>query len=96
MIEKAEKLLKRYATRTYITPVKKNTILLFGEEISLEDFYQQYPQKQQPTSFQVSPATTKVLKSILEEYATPILDTYSKKIGIKYQKLSTRKTTSKR
>lgn len=96
MIEKAEKLLKRYTTRTHITPIQKDTILLFGEEISLEDFYQQYPQKIQPTTFHLSPATTKVLKSILEEYATPILDIYSKKIGIAYQKLSTRKTISKR
>jgi hypothetical protein len=39
---------------------------------------------------------SKLLKEILADYATPILDIYSKKIGIDYQKLSIRKTSSKR
>ena len=96
MIQKWEKLLKRYNTRTHITTIQEDTILLFGEQVSLKDFYQQYPQKAQPATFKLSPVTSKILKEILKDYATPILEHYSKEIGIAYTKLSVRKTVSKR
>jgi predicted metal-dependent hydrolase len=40
--------------------------------------------------------TTKILKDILEDYATPIFDLYSKKLWISYKSIIFRKTTSKR
>ena len=96
MIAKGQQLLKRYSKRTHIDPIKKETVLLFGEEVPIEDFYKQYPPKKQPSTLHLSPSTSKILKKILEEYATPILDLYSKKIGIPYKKISIRKTISKR
>jgi len=95
MIQKWEKLLKRYNTRTHINPIQKDTILLFGEEVLLQDFYKEHTKKNStPSSLRL--AIAKFLKKTLEEYAKPIFDEYSHKIGIKYQKLSIRKTASKR
>ncbi len=95
LIKKGEQLLKRYNKRTHITPLQKDTILLFGEEIPSKEFYKTYNKKQLSTS-NLSPSTKKLLKVILEEYATPILQSYSQKIGIEYKKLTIRKTASKR
>lgn len=97
LIEKAEKLLKRYNKRVHIDPVQKDTILLFGEQVPIEEFYKQHPHiKQKPAHWNLSPAASKFLKKILEDYATPIFDLYSKKLWIPYKKLSLRKTSSKR
>lgn len=90
IIQKWEKLLQRYSKHTHITPIQQDSILLFGEEIPLEEIYKQYPIKKTEKN------RSKILKSILADYATPLFDTYSEKIGIKYQKLSFRKTISKR
>lgn len=96
MITKGQQLLKRYNKRTHIKSIQEDSIVIFGEQVPLEEFYQQYPQKKQPSILHIPPSTSKFLKKILEEYATPILDLYSKKIGIPYKKLSIRKTISKR
>lgn len=98
MITKGEDLLKRYNKRTHIDAVKQEHIMLFGEQVPLKEFYEQYPPKK-PLPKQITSSTFPhfhILKDILKEYATPILDHYSKRIGIPYQKLSIRKTTSKR
>lgn len=94
MIQKWEKLLKRYSKHTRITPIQQDSILLFGEEIPIEDIKKQYCKK--PETCNLKLVTTKLLKSILEEYSTPIVKTYSEKLGIKCQKISFRKTISKR
>jgi len=97
MIEKWQKLLKRYSKHTHISAIKEESILLFGEEIPLEDFYKQYWKKKEKHSpLQLSPFISKLLKEILREYTTPLFDLYSKKLWISYTKLSFRKTSSKR
>ena len=90
LTKKWEQLLKRYNKHTHIDPIQKDSVLLFGEEVPLEEIYKQYPIKKTEKNH------TKILKEILADYATPIFDEYSKKIGIKYTKLSFRKTSSKR
>lgn len=103
LISKGQQLFKRYNKRTHITPIQKESILLFGEQVSIEEFQKQYPQKRTNRSI-VPPALgapgsfhrSIILKEILREYATPLFDLYSKKIGIPYKKLNIRKTISKR
>jgi len=93
MIQKGQKLMERYNKHTHIAPIQKDSILLFGEHIPLKEIKQQYPKQFLNSKFQIS--NSKLLKSILEEYASPIIEIYSKKLGIPHQKLSIRKTTSK-
>lgn len=94
---KGQELLKRYNKRTHIAPLQEDSILLFGEQVPLEEFYAQYPQiKKKSSIWYFSPSTSKILKKILEEYATPIFDLYSKRLGIPYKSIIFRKTTSKR
>lgn len=50
LIKKGEQLLKRYNKRTHITPLQKDTILLFGEEIPLEEINKQYRTKEKNPS----------------------------------------------
>lgn len=45
MIAKGEQLFKRYNKRTHIDPIQKETVLLFGEQVPVEDFYKQYKKK---------------------------------------------------
>ncbi len=85
MIKKWEDLLKRYNKRTHITPIQEASILLFGEEVSKEQLMQEHTW-----------TIKNITKEILRDYSTPIFDFYSKKLGISYQKLIFRKTTSKR
>lgn len=94
MIQKWEKLLQRYNKHTHIKAIHEDSILLFGEEVPIGDIKKQYPKYFSNAKFQIS--NSKLLKEILADYATPLFDTYSEKIGIKYTKLSFRKTTSKR
>lgn len=94
MIEKGEKLLKNYNKRTHIDAIQQDHIVLFGEQVPLDDIKELYPKHFSNSKFQIS--NSKLLKSILEEYAKPILDECSKKIGKSYQKITIRKTTSKR
>jgi hypothetical protein len=54
--------------------------MLFGELVPLKEFYKQHPLKKNPAPCSLIPATSKILKKILEEYATPIFDAYSKKL----------------
>jgi predicted metal-dependent hydrolase len=98
MITKGQQLLKRYSKRTHIESIQEDSVVIFGEQVPLEEFYKQYPPKKPlPKHFNISTFPHfHILKDILREYATPILDLYSKKIGIPYKKLSIRKTISKR
>ncbi len=94
LTKKWEQLLQRYNKRTHIDPIQQDSILLFGEQVPMEDVKKQYPKHFSNSKFKIS--NSKLLKSILEEYATPFILTYSEKIWIKHTKLSIRKTTSKR
>lgn len=98
MIAKWEKFLSRYNKKNHVIPIRKESILLFGEEITLEEFYQQYPQKKWiPSQFNISTFPHfNILKEILREYTTPIFDLYSKKLWIPYKSIIFRKTSSKR
>lgn len=97
LISKGKKLHERYHKRTHITPIQNESILLFGEQVPIQEFYQQYPKTRKKSSaWNLASFTSKSLKKILEEYATPIFDLYSKKIWIPYKKINIRKTTSKR
>lgn len=80
MIEKGQKLMKRYNKRTHVDPIKKDSILLFGEQVPLEDFYKQYNNNKKSKNLPVSKQSLSLLKEILEEYVTPIFDLYSKKL----------------
>lgn len=94
IISKGQQLLKRYSKHTHIDPIQKETILLFGEQVPVEDFYKQYTKK--ISSWNVQPVTKKILKEILKDYATPVFDLYSKKLDIPYKSIIFRKTISKR
>ena len=94
LTKKGQQLLNRYNKRTHIDPIQKDTILLFGEQVPLEDIKKQYPKYFLNSKFHIS--NSKLLKSILEEYSTPLIEKYSKKLGIPHQKLTIRKTKSKR
>jgi predicted metal-dependent hydrolase len=78
MIFKAQQLLKRYSKHTHIDPIQKETVLLFGEQVPVEDFFKQY--KKKISSENKKTVTKSILKDILKDYATPIFDMYSKKL----------------
>ncbi len=78
LTKKGQQLLKRYNKRTHIDPIQQDSILLFGEQVPMEDVKKQYPKYFSNIKFKIS--NSKLLKSILEEYATPLINTYSEKI----------------
>ncbi|MDD3262416.1 MAG: M48 family metallopeptidase [Candidatus Absconditabacteria bacterium] len=82
-LEKGEKLLIRYNKKNHIQSVTDEYILLFGEQVPLQDLA---PTAQKRTA---------ELKQILYDYAKPILDEYSQKISINYKELKIRKVTAK-
>ncbi|HCB51633.1 TPA: hypothetical protein DEP21_03595 [Patescibacteria group bacterium] len=84
LVEKGQKLLKRYQARTHIDTVTHDEVLLFGEKIPVSEI---------APSIKKLPA---ILKQTLFDYVTPMLDEYSKKLGIDYRGLKIRKTKSKR
>ena len=94
MITKGEQLMKRYSKHTHIDPIQKETVLLFGEQVPIEDFYQQY--KKKISSWNLKLVTKKLLQEILRDYVTPLFDLYSKKLWIPYKSIIFRKTKSKR
>lgn len=85
MIKKGQQLLQRYNKRTHIAPIQKESILLFGEEVSKIQLMKEHTW-----------TIKKITKEILSDYAIPLFDTYSKKIWIPYKKITFRRTTSKR
>jgi len=85
MIQKWEALFTRYNKRTHIDPIQKDSILLFGEEVSKTQLMKQHTW-----------TIKNITKEILKDYATPLFDFYSKKIWIPYKSIIFRKTTSKR
>lgn len=84
LIEKWKLLLARYHKKTHILTSDKDSVLLFGEKVPTSDIA--------PTAKKIPQA----LKKILEEYAKPVIDKYSEKVGMKHRKLTIRKTKSKR
>ena len=62
---------------------------MFGEEVPFTQFSKNDIQQNKKKLM-------KTMQTMLVEYATPILDTYSQKLGISYKKLIVRKTKSKR
>lgn len=84
LTKKGQQLLQRYNKRTHIDPIQKDMILLFGEQVPMEDVKKQYPKYFSNAKFTCPQKweipNSKLLKSILEEYATPIIHTYSEKI----------------
>ncbi len=78
LTKKGQQLLQRYNKRTHIDPIQKDTILLFGEQVPMEDVKKHYPKYFSNAKFKIS--NSKLLKSILEEYATPLIHTYSERI----------------
>lgn len=89
LIEKGQELLKRYQKRIHITTIQKESMLLFGEQVP-------FTQLSHDNIQQNKKKLTKTMQTMLIEYATPILDTYSQKLGVPYKKLIVRKTKSKR
>lgn len=63
--------------------------MLFGERIPIKEVFTSHEAKSLKLKAQR-------MRQILEEYTLPILDKYSDKLGIKYRKLTIRKTKSKR
>jgi hypothetical protein len=85
LIAKGQQLLTRYNKKTHINPIQKDSILLFGEDVSKTQLMKEH-------TWMIK----NIMKEILKEYATPVFDLYSKKLWIPYKKISFRKTSSKR
>lgn len=96
LLEKGEKLLVRYKKKTHILTSDKDRIQIFGEIVSMTDFFSQHEEIWKTPSSKIQNLKSKILKNILMEYSVPLLDNYSKRLGIKYRKLTIRKTKSKR
>ena len=96
LIAKWQQLLTRYNKRTHIDPIKKDSILLFGEQVPLEDFYKQYSNNKKSINLSVSKKSLSLLKEILREYTTPLFNLYSERLWIPYKSIIFRKTSSKR
>lgn len=94
LIEKGQQLLKRFQKKIHLYPIQKESILLFGEQVPMEDIQKQYIKR--PTKWNEKLATHKILVKILQEYATPLVEKYSEKVGKDYKKLGCRRTKSKR
>lgn len=96
LLEKGNQLLARYKKKTHILTSDKESVTLFGESVPITDFLKKSTSNVQRLPAGRQGSTFNALKEIFQEYATPILDHYSDKLGIKYKKLTIRKTKSKR
>lgn len=83
LLSKGKKLLDRYNKKNHIEPVTDKYVMIFGEQVPLQDVVSS-PKKIQSE-----------LKKILYDYAKPLFDEYSQKIWIPYKELKIRKATSK-
>jgi len=83
LIAKWEQLLSKYQKRNHIQTHSKDSVMLFWEIVS---------KKELPTHKKLDD----YLQETLAEYATPLLDKYSKMVGKDYYKLTIRKTKTKR
>lgn len=81
LIQQWKKLLTKYKKYNHIKTQNKDTILVFWEEVSKNEFRWDL---------------NKNLKNILLEYITPLVDEYSQKLWYNYSKISVRKVKSKR
>jgi hypothetical protein len=75
--------LIRYNKKNHIQSVTDEYVLLFGEQVPLQDV----------TSSPKKLATE--LKNILYDYAKPLFDEYSEKLKIPYNELKIKKVTAK-
>ncbi|MBU0626841.1 DUF45 domain-containing protein [Patescibacteria group bacterium] len=82
LIEKGEKLLKKYSQKNRIQTHGSDFVMLFGEQV---------PKSELPSIKEMK----NYLKETLYEYAQPLLDEYAQKIGYTYNKITIRKTKSK-
>lgn len=100
LIEKGKMLLKRFHKRVRIYPIQEDSILLFGEQVPMEDILKSgnlIPAKRAAAGIKPDDKRIhKTLTTILNDYATPLVERYSEKVGKKYAKLSFRRTKSKR
>ncbi len=83
LLDKWQKLLIRYNKKNHIQSVTDEYVLLFGEQVPLQDV----------TSSPKKLATE--LKNILYDYAKPLFDEYSEKLKIPYNELKIKKVTAK-
>lgn len=83
LLERWQKLLLRYNKKNHIKTETDDYILIFGEQVPLEELAQTAKER------------TAELKQILYDYAKPILDEYSQKLWIKYKELKIRKVIAK-
>jgi len=84
LLAKGQKLLARYNKRNHINIMTEQYAIIFGEQVPLSD---------------IANTENKIkseFKSILYDYAKPILDKYSQEIWIPYQELKIRKVIAKR
>ena len=83
LLEKWQKLLLRYNKKNHVKTETDEYILIFWEQVPL---------------FDIASSSKKIqseLKSILYDYAKPILDEYSQKLWIAYKELKIRKVNAK-
>ncbi len=84
LLEKGEQLLARYNKRNHVTMVGEEGVVLFGEQVAIEE---------------ITPSPKnlhKELKTILYDYAKPLLDKYSNELKIRYISLTIRRVSAKR
>ena len=102
LIQRGKKLQENYQKKEKIQTVNEGWTTLFGEPISISDIIAipsssgLPPKKSHQTSFSSSKKLKEELKTILAEYARPLMDHYSALLGKSYKELNIRKTSSKR
>jgi predicted metal-dependent hydrolase len=84
LVQRGQKLWKHYHTKEKIQTANEGVTTLFGEPISISEV------TAKPSKLKEE------LKTILAEYARPLMDHYSALLGKSYKELSIRKTSSKR
>lgn len=89
LVQKAEKLRNKHQSRPKIEKRNDKGVLLFGEFVDWEDI----TPKGKPKS---EKKIEQILKEILLEYVTEYVKIFTKKIGIQAQKITIKKSKTKR
>ena len=89
LVQKAEKLRKKHQARPKIEKRNEQGVLLFGEFVEWEEI----TPKGKPKS---EKKIEQILKEILLEYVTEYVKIFTKKIGIQAQKITIKKSKTKR
>lgn len=84
LLKKGQKLIKRYESKNHVQTIDVDSVILFWEQVPVWELAT--TPKKLPSRF----------KQTLYDYSKPILDEYSKTLGIDYRDLKIRKTKSKR